>query len=110
MVKNENGTDTAAENTTNTNGTGVSDKENVSKQNKTLDTNDSQSSRTAEESNRTEDNEVHKEIKRKIVKEELITNVENLDGINFSAESIIASKTKLKALNKRSVYFFLILF
>ncbi|KPM10783.1 Sar s 28 (heat shock protein 70-like protein 7) [Sarcoptes scabiei] len=94
---------TAAENTTNTNGTGVSDKENVSKQNKTLDTNDSQSSRTAEESNRTEDNEVHKEIKRKIVKEELITNVENLDGINFSAESIIASKTKLKALNKREM-------
>lgn len=49
-----------------------------------------------------------KEIKKKIIKEEIITNVEQLLGGDFqlSSETIAASQQKLDTLNKRFVFLF----
>lgn len=47
-----------------------------------------------------------KEIKKKIVKEEIITNVEQLSGdFQLSSETISASQRKLDTLNERFVLF-----
>lgn len=49
-----------------------------------------------------------KEIKKKIVKEEIITNVEQFDGdFQLSTETISASQKKLDTLNEKFVLLFL---
>lgn len=105
--------DTLKANTTNTTDSGLEEKilnNTSSNHNNFTGTNDTNNSQKNESLNATMElnqngttKSFQKEIKKKIIKEEIITNVEQLLGGDFqlSSETIAASQQKLDSLNKR---------